>query len=240
MNSVSTSPGRMERTRTAGASARERDRHRVERRFRRAIGHIAADAARPGDGRDIDHDTAGALFEQRSQRANGGERAAPVRSKNLVDQPVVKAVEIAMRHKPRRPRAVDQHVEGAVAVGHVAGERIERGRVGDVRLDERMIRARERPAERIGGLLITAKDQHDAASRARERAANGRSDAAGRAGHDRHAAGQGRRVVHRTAACEYRRTRRSACSLCPQNRSIAQSREQYSPMVTLASAVTRW
>ena len=36
----------------------------------------------------------------------------------------------------------------------------------------------------------------------------------------------------------YRRTRRSACSLCPAKFSIAQSREQYSPMIAVASGLT--
>lgn len=38
----------------------------------------------------------------------------------------------------------------------------------------------------------------------------------------------------------YRRTRRSACSLCPAKFSIAQSREQYSPIIAVASGLTSW
>ena len=49
------------------------------------------------------------------------------------------------------------------------------------------------------------------------------------------------RICHFQAAFDlYRATRRSACALCPAKPSSAQSREQYSPIIAVASGVTRW
>src|SRR4029079_4229917 len=83
----------------------------------------------------------------------------------------------------------------------------------------------------------------------RERAGTSAADTSASAGYEGraaveseiHLAGVVSFFAPRPTLCPpYLRRRRSACSLWPQKRSMAQRREQYSPTLTAASGVISW
>jgi hypothetical protein len=167
--------------------ARQRLAHDVHARLRCHVREVAAAAGEGRDGGDVHDEPVAARLEQRRERANGGEDAAPVRLEDGIDELVGERVEVARGHGLGEAGGVDEDVQLAQARAHDFRGARERGAVDDGRLHVEMLAPVEAAQE--GGRLVTrlAMQGDDARTEAREAPRRRLSHRAQRA-RDEHAA----------------------------------------------------
>lgn len=145
--SVATGPGGDAHHPHVGAQhAGERNRHRFQRRFRRAVGDVAPRPVQRRHGGDVHHHRRRPGAQQGQQRADHRIGAAGIGDQDLVEQRLVQRCQIDVRDRPGHAGRIHQHIDPAIRIPHRIRHRPHRGRVGDIDRQRQVARARQRPS----------------------------------------------------------------------------------------------